>query len=138
MKNYSNKIKLSNYELIKLNDSNNYIIEYLKSTKWLSKYIISAIYFSLKEGIKKGEKLIFKCKKNDGIKNTIEVMDYILWIYRKKYIKINNENLRLWIYVRENKLHEVNYCLETTETTIKLYKNKFQIPYYRKIRFNFY
>lgn len=34
--------------------------------------------FFLKERIKKGEKLIFKCEKNDKIKNTIE--NYGLYI----------------------------------------------------------
>ena len=68
----SNENKISNYELIKYNSNENYIKEYLSSCPQDYHFSKSAIYFSLKEGIKKGEKLIFKCEKNDKIKTSIE------------------------------------------------------------------
>ena len=68
----SKENKISNYELIKYNSNENYIKEYLTSCPQDYHFSKSAIYFSLKEGIKKGEKLIFKCEKNDKIKTSIE------------------------------------------------------------------
>ncbi len=71
-KSHSKKSEISNYELINDDTKNNYIIDHLSFCPEDYKCTISAIYFSLKEGIKKGDKLIFKCTKNDEIKTTTE------------------------------------------------------------------
>ena len=69
---YSKESKISNYELISKHNSENYIIEHLSSAPKDYINTIYSIYFSLKKGIKKGDILIFKCKRNDDIKTTIE------------------------------------------------------------------
>ena len=69
---FSKESKITNYELIKCDNKLNYINEYLSLCPDDYHKSTSSIYFSLKEGIKKGDKLIFKCEKNDTIKTTTE------------------------------------------------------------------
>ena len=66
----SSESKLTNYELIKSDNNLNYINKYLFYCPEDYHKSKSTIYFSLKEGIKKGDKLIFKCEKNDIIKTS--------------------------------------------------------------------
>ena len=68
----SNESKLTNYELIKLDNNLNYINKYLSLCPEDYHKSKSTIYFSLKEGIKKGDKLIFKCEKKDLIKTSTD------------------------------------------------------------------
>ena len=72
LKSYSKESKISNYELISKNNSQNYIKEYLSSAPEDYINTISSIYFSLKKGINKGDILYFKCEKKDDIKTTTE------------------------------------------------------------------
>ena len=72
-KSYSKDSIISNYKLIsKKNLDNNFIISHLSTAPEDYTNTISSIYFSLKKDIKKGDILIFKCKKNDKIKTTNE------------------------------------------------------------------
>ena len=90
-KSYSDNSTLINYILIKENESENYIIKYLPYCPSDYKKTISSVYFSLKSGIKKGEKLTFKCEKNDEIKTSIEGYGLYISFWDYKLRKLLDE-----------------------------------------------
>ena len=96
---YSKESKISNYELIKDNIKTNYIIDHLSFCPEDYQSTISAIYFSLKKGIKKGEKLIFKCTKNDKIKTTTEGYGLYISFWDYKLRKLLDKKIFKNIYI---------------------------------------
>ena len=122
-KSYSSKSKISNYALISHNNSENYIIQYLSSSPKDYTNTISSIYFSLKEGIKKGDKLIFKCVKNDNIKITTEGTGL--------YISFWNYKLRKLLDKKEFKNNIISAFKDKNNPTIEeIQKN---IDYFKSL-----
>ena len=123
-KSFSSESKVYNYELIKeKSNQDNYIVEYLSSCPKDYTYTISSIYFSLKEGIKKGDKLIFKCEKNDIIKRTTEGYGLYIsfWDYKLRKLldnkKFNNNTVPL-LFKDEN-----NPKMEEIKSKINYFKS---------------
>ena len=92
-KSYSKESKISNYKLISENDHYNYIIKYLSFCPEDYTPTISSIYFSLKDGIKKGDKLIFKCEKNDKIKTSTEGFGLYISFWNYKLRKLLDKKI---------------------------------------------
>ena len=87
--------KIYNYKLTSLseNDEDNFIIKKLDECP-IDECVntISAIYFELKQGIKKGQKLIFECEKNDEIKTTQEGYGLYICFWDYKLRKLLDKN----------------------------------------------
>ena len=117
-KSYSKESKIINYELINVNRKENYIIEKLDSCPENYTNTISSIYFSLKNGIKKGQNLIFKCEKKEEIKTSIE--GYGL------YISFWDYKLRKLLDKKEfNKNNYTKLFKDKNNPTIEEIKNNF-------------
>ena len=117
---YSKQGKLTNYKLIKegQNNSLNYIIEKLDKSPDDYTNTISSIYFTLKEGIKKGETLIFKCEKNDEIKISTEGYGLYISFWDYKLRKLLDKKIF-------NKNNYISFFKDKNNPTIEEIQNNF-------------
>ena len=88
--------KISNFKLLALSDDNkeeNYIINNSDKSQNGYTQTVRSIYFELKPGIKNGQKLIFKCEKNDAIKISQEGYGLYIcfWDYKLRKLLDKNE-----------------------------------------------
>ena len=92
---FSKESKIYNFKLIPFPENNNdknYIISQLDRCPIDYTKTISSIYFKLKPGIKKGQKLNFKCEKKDKIKTSQEGYGLFACFWDHKLRKLLDED----------------------------------------------